>query len=93
MEINTKPMRDRILSLCRRKPKLADDDLRLIASVWWEEGWHDPELYEHLTKVSSPATILRTRRKLVEEGKIKPSSDVHAARMAEEKRIRENLKK
>ena len=35
MKINNKPMRDTIKRLVRANPELADDDKRLIASVWY----------------------------------------------------------
>ena len=92
MKINQQPMRDKILALIKKNPALADDDKRLIASVWWTEGWKDEELYNHLKKVSSPETMRRTRAKLTEEGLIKPSPEVTAARQAEEDDIREMLK-
>lgn len=88
MKVNTQAMRDKILNLVNKNPELANDDKRLIASVWWTEGWHDPELYEHLKSVSSPETIRRTRAKLVEEGLIKPSEETTQARKAEEQEVR-----
>ena len=80
MRINSNNMRNTIIQLVRENPELANDDKRLIASVWWREGWHDPELYEYLKKVSSPETIRRTRQKLVEEGVINPSEEVQEYR-------------
>ena len=91
MKINTQPMRDRIKALVKANPALADDDKRLIASVWYLEGWHDKELYERLKSVSSPETIRRTRAKLVEEGIIKPSDKVQEARYEEYKQARMSL--
>lgn len=38
MKVNNKPMRDRIVALVRANPSLADDDKKLIACVWYEEG-------------------------------------------------------
>jgi ribosomal protein L19E len=91
MKINNKPMRDRIKALVKADPTLADDDKRLIASVWYLEGWIDPELYEKLKSVSSPETIRRTRAKLVEEGIIKPSAKVQEARYEEYKQARMSI--
>ena len=84
-------MRDKILSLVKKDSTLADDDKRLIANIWWLEGWRDPELYKHLKSVSSPETIRRTRAKLTEEGLIKPSEAVTQARAVEEEYIRSML--
>lgn len=91
MKINNGGMRDTIIRLVRENPELADDDKRLIATVWWYEGWHDPELYEHLKSVSSPETIRRTRQRLVEEGIIKPSDEVQEYRYQEFKAARMSI--
>lgn len=91
MRINNKPMRDMIRSLVRSNPALADDDKRLIASIWYLEGWEDKDLYNKLKSVSSPETIRRTRAKLVEEGVIKPSEKAQEARYQEFKQARMSL--
>ena len=91
MSINNGGMREVILRLVNQDPKLADDDKKLIATVWWYEGWRDEKLYEMLKKVSSPETIRRTRAKLVEEGKIKPSPKTTDARYAKWRETRERL--
>lgn len=88
MKVNTENMRERIIKLCKENPKLADDDKRLIATIWWYEGWKDPELYEKLKMVSSPETIRRTRAKLVQEGIITPSEAVTEMRYNEYKDAR-----
>lgn len=91
MKINNKPMRERIKALVRENPSLADDDKRLIASIWYLEGWTDENLYANLKKVSSPETIRRTRAKLVEEGIIKPSKEIQEARYEEYKQARMSI--
>lgn len=91
MKINSKPMRDRIKALVKADPTLADDDKRLIASVWYLEGWTDSGLYEKLKSVSSPETIRRTRAKLVEEGIIKPSAKTQEARYQDYKQARMSI--
>lgn len=91
MKINEKPMRDRIVALVRNNPDLANDDKRLIAAIWYLEGWRDVDLYANLKKVSSPETIRRTRAKLVEEGIIKPSKEVQEYRYQEYKQARMSL--
>lgn len=91
MKINNKPMRERIKALVRQNPSLADDDKKLIASIWYLEGWTDENLYANLKKVSSPETIRRTRAKLVEEGIIKPSKEVQEARYEEYKQARMSI--
>lgn len=91
MKINDKPMRDRIVALVRNNPDLANDDKRLIAAIWYLEGWRDVDLYANLKKVSSPETIRRTRAKLVEEGLIKPSKEAQEARYQEYKQARMSL--
>lgn len=92
-KVNSKEMRDKILHLVKNNPELANDDKRLIASVWWTEGWHDLELYDHLKMVSSQATITRTRRKLVEEGLIKPSKEATEMRREQEQQVREEVRR
>lgn len=91
MKINNKPMRDLIQMLCKSRPDLADDDKKLIAHIWYLEGWQDPELYENLRKVSSPETIRRTRARLVEEGLIKPSKQAQEARYKEYKQAKMSI--
>lgn len=91
MKINDKPMRDTIRNLVRANPELANDDKRLIASIWYLEGWRDEKLYENLKRVSSPETIRRTRAKLVEEGIIKPSKEVEEWRYKEYKKVRMSI--
>lgn len=92
MKVNDVKMRDLIKSLCKKKPELANDDKHLIATVWYMEGWEDPQLYEHLKSVSSPETIRRTRAKLAEEGIIQVSEEVKKARLEEEQQVRKSLK-
>ena len=91
MGVNSNRMRDKILRLVERNPKLAEDDKLLIATVWWTEGWRDERLYEMLKKVSSPETIRRTRAKLTEEGLLKPSAETTDARYKEYHKTREGL--
>ena len=91
MKINSRGMRDTIIRLVKENPELADDDKRLIATVWWYEGWQDPNLYEYLKSVSSSETIRRTRQKLVEEGVIKPSDEVQEHRYQEFKEARMSI--
>lgn len=91
MKVNTKRMRDRIIALCKQDPTLADDDKRLIATVWYQEGWRDPDLLKHLRSVSSAETIRRTRAKLREEGIIKPSEAVDDKRYEQMATAREDL--
>lgn len=91
MKVNNKPMREKVVELCRKDPSLVDDDTRLIANVWWQEGWKDKKLCEHLKSVSSPETVRRTRQKLVEEGVLKPSAAIRTARKQEEKKARSSL--
>ena len=91
MKVNNLAMRDTIIALCKKDPSLADDDKRLIATVWWLEGWKDHELLEHLKSVSSPETIRRTRAKLTEEGIIKPSEQTTDARYEEYKKVRMSI--
>lgn len=91
MKINNKTMRKTIEKLVKYNPALADDDKRLIASVWYLEGWTDDDLYDKLKSVSSPETIRRTRAKLVEEGVIKPSKEVQEWRYKEYKQARMSI--
>lgn len=91
MKVNSKPMRKMILALVRSNPELANDDKKLIAAVWYLEGWRDASLYTNLKRVSSPETIRRTRAKLVEEGLIKPSKQVQEWRYKEYKQVRMSI--
>lgn len=89
MKINTADMRHKILRAVHREPKAADDDKLLISLIWETEGWdYMLSVYENLRRVSSPETIRRTRQKLVEEGKIKPSEAATEARYQEFRQAR-----
>lgn len=91
MKVNNKTMRKQILDAVKISPSLADDDKKLIATIWWMEGWRDSDLYKKLCQVSSPETIRRTRARLVEEGLIKPSEKTQEARYQEFKKVRLSL--
>lgn len=91
-EVNSSRIRETIIEFCRINPDLANDDKRLIANIWWSEGWRDPQLYDKLRSVSSPETIRRTRAKLVEEGLIQVDPTVRALRRKEERAVRTALK-
>lgn len=91
MRVNTDKMRNRILELVKKDPRVINDDKLLIAAIWWYEGWKDEKLYENLQKVSTPGTITRTRRKLVEEGLIKPNVKAQQARGDAEQQVLEDL--
>lgn len=88
MKVNTKNMRDTIKYLVDSNPELANDDKKLMAAIWYLEGWKDPKLYQNLQKVSSPETIRRTRAKLVEDGIIKPSEKTQEKRYKEYEKVR-----
>ena len=91
MKVNKQRTRDKIVRLVRADQRYADDDKLLIAAIWYEEGWKDPELYERLKKATSPETIRRTRQKLVEEGVIKPSENATEARYNDFQQAKEDL--
>ena len=91
MKINTGNMRDKILNLVKKDQRFANDDKLLIATIWWQEGWKDKDLYKMLQQVSSPETIRRTRAKLVEEGLIIPNEKVQQARRDAEGQARNDL--
>lgn len=91
MKVNGKNIRDRVLMISRSDPRIANDDLLLIATIWYQEGWHDPSLYSMLKKVTSPETIRRTRQKLVQEGLIKPSEKTVNARYNDFKEAKKDL--
>ena len=91
MKVNTKKMRDRIIDLVKKDQRFANDDKLLIATIWWQEGWKDKNLYENIKKVSSPETIRRTRAKLVEEGVIVPDKKIEEARKDAEDQARWDL--
>lgn len=90
-QVNSKSMRKRILDICKKHPRCADDDKLLIATIWYQDGWKDEELYLKLREMVSPETIRRTRARLVEEGLIKPSDEVLEARYEEYKSVMRSL--
>ena len=92
MRVNTGYMRDMILKMSSISPDVANDDRKLIAKIWAEEGWDSHKsLYENLIRVSSPETIRRTRQKLVQEGKLKESNMVEQERFDDFIIAREDL--
>lgn len=81
MGINSRTIRKKILKLYGEDTTVANDDALLISRIWASEGWTSARsLYENLKHVSSPETIRRTRAKLVEEGRLKPSDKTQALR-------------
>lgn len=91
MKVNSKKMRDRIIELVKKDKRFANDDKLLIATIWWQEGWKDKNLYKRLKSVSSPETIRRTRAKLVEDGEILPDEKTQQAREDAEEQARCDL--
>ena len=62
--INGSSLRETILKMCKQDKRYASDDLLLIASIWYQEGWKDPQLYERLKASTTPESIRRTRQML-----------------------------
>lgn len=92
MKVNTLYMRDRIINLCNLNNEYANDDLKLIAEIWRQEGWDSNQsLYWNLRRVSKPETIRRTRQKLQEEGRIRVSDKTLDRRYKEFKNMRNYL--
>ena len=91
MKVNRQRTRDKILRLVRADQRYADDDKLLIAAIWYEEGWRDPQLYEKLKQSTSAETIRRTRQKLVEEGLIKPTEKTTEARYKDFQQAKSDL--
>jgi len=76
--MRTKKLVERILEL---KPEARDDDRLLMLYVWQIQGLHFSEgQLKAFKKASSPESIRRTRQKLQEEGKFKPSEEVEEKR-------------
>lgn len=90
--MNSKNIRAIIIECCEKDRKCVDSDKRLIAKVWNKYGWKKSRtLYQNLRLVPSAETIRRTRQKLVEEGKIKPSIDATERRYRAFKETRKKL--
>lgn len=63
-----------VLQAIQSVPEAADDDARLIATVWRMEGWNSNDLLEHnIARVTRPETICRRRRELYDMGLIEYS--------------------
>lgn len=81
-----------IRAICLTNPKCADDDKLLVAKVWERLGWdYNKSIYENLAVLPSSDTITRARRKLVEEGLIKPSVEATERRYKAFKATRREL--
>lgn len=92
-KINSVEMRQTIINVCNIRPEAANDDMLLVAMIWYVEGWRDPFLYQKLRGHTNMTTILRTRRKLAEEGKIKVGPAVRALRQKEARATKAAIKK
>lgn len=92
-KINSVEMRQTIINVCNIRPEAANDDMLLVAMIWYVEGWRDPFLYQKLRGHTNMTTILRTRRKLAEEGKIKVDPAVRALRQKEARATKAAIKK
>lgn len=92
MKVNTMDMRRKVLKCVAAYPKAAEDDKLLISLIWMSEGWATGlPLYDNLKRVSSPETIRRTRQKLQQEGRIKPSEKALDKRYEDYKQARMSL--
>ena len=92
MKVNTNYMRNIILKLCKENPKLANDDLALMAAIWSREGWYaELTLTQNLKRVSHPETIRRTRQKLQAECLLTPTEETTDHRYEDYKEAREVL--
>lgn len=91
MQVNTNSMRKRILDICKKHPRCAEDDKLLIATIWYQDGWRDEDLYLKLRDMVSPETIRRTRARLVEEGLLQPSEETYNARYEEYRNVMRSL--
>ncbi|MDO4978759.1 MAG: hypothetical protein Q4E47_01215 [Candidatus Saccharibacteria bacterium] len=89
--MNGRTLRDMIISICTHNQECADDDKKLIATIWEREGWRGNNIYHNLCNVTSPETIRRTRQRLVQEGIIRPSQNATKRRKHCEVVARERL--
>ena len=90
--INGRNIRVKIERAYARDRNVADDDMLLLAEVWWESGWDNSKsLIDNLRNMPSPETIRRTRQKMVEEGAIRPSLTATERRYKNFKGIRKEL--
>lgn len=81
-KLNTK--QQLVLRIITSDNDIANDDTRLIATIWRYEGWDDNvTLEENLKTVSNPSSIKRARRKLHELGLIEYSDEADARREKE----------
>ena len=63
-----------VLDAIKFNPDCADDDAKLLATVW-EKSWdHEASLYYNLKRVPHSESLTRARRKLHEKGLIKYST-------------------
>ena len=91
--MNLNRMDRKILALCREDQSYADDDRKLIARIWKQEGFHEvfilKGLYEALKHVSDAQYIKRQRRNLQNLGLITPSEKVVEKRYTQFKEERD----
>lgn len=90
-DINGLSLRETILRMCKQDKRYASDDLLLIAAIWYQEGWRDPELYKHLKESTTPESIRRTRQMLRMEGLIRGTDEVEDGRFDLMEQVHEQL--
>lgn len=79
-----------IIRLYNETPEVASDDKLLLARVWHFCGWNNNDsLYNNLKRVPSAESITRARRKLVEQGYLKPTEKATETRYEEYKKYRD----
>lgn len=78
--MNKQTMKNRIVALYEEDARVASDDALLIAR-YWEPDWdYNASLEHNLRKLARPASIVRRRRELINEGRIKATDEAEVER-------------
>ena len=90
---NIKKAERLVFRVLKDNPETRSDDRKLIVEVWKSQGLRLSEYQERLikTKLLTPESITRARRKMQQIGIVGATKEVKQARMFEEKAIRRDF--
>lgn len=90
--MNFKYVTELVQEVVKEHPEAIDNKKILVTKVWEKQGLYlSDEQIELLFKVSTPETVTRCLRKLIETGEVKTSMEQHNASVKKEEAFREHF--
>jgi len=92
--MNEKTVEQNILEIIKNEPACAEDDRLLITRYWQMKGLDlDYDQIQTILKLTTPETITRARRKLQQDGRVRPTLETLRRREARERIYRQTMGK